>query len=404
MDASGPIPINPSFSRFSPFPAVTAISSRLFRRMNMKTLFLSVLFAILCPLNAAAVQLLTFYADCNLGLIDTFTDASTEVGSLGTWGVEAMDYGPDGLLYATVEDVCRAHGHADTLATIDPDTLTVYHIGDIGFEDVDALAFSPWGELFAASMASYELITIDPLTGAGTVVGPLIGLPGTFLGAIAFRRDGTLYGIDMETSDGGPSNLYTIDTDTGAVTPVGPLGFESVEGMTLNTGGFQSLLALVNSMEADQPAKLIRIDHTTGQGIFIEFMPLPLPGYLGQRDALAALPAIEIPIDINPGSFPNSVNLRKAGVIPVAVLSTEEFDATTIRTRVARFGPAGAALVHNAPHYEDVNSDGLLDLLMHFNADETGIECAAEWAELRSSNEFGLSVKGSDLIKTVGCK
>lgn len=358
----------------------------------------------LCPLNAAAVQLYTIYADCNMGLIDTFTDASTPVGNLGTWGVEAMDYGPDGLLYAAVEDSCRMHGHADTLAIIDPETSTVSPIGYIGFEDVDALAFSPWGELFAVSMASYELITIDPFTGVGTAVGPLTGLPGTFLGAIAFRRDGTLYGIDMATADGGPSNLWTIDTASGAVTFVGPLGFESVEGMTLNTGGFQSLLALANSMEADQPAKLIRIDHTTGQGIFIEFMPLPLPAYPGQRDALAALPAIEILIDIKPGSFPNSINLRNAGVIAVAIPSTADFDATEIRTRVARFGPAGAALVHNSPHYEDVNSDGLLDLLMHFNTDETGIECGAEWAELRSSNELGLSVKGSDLIKTVGCE
>ena len=157
-------------------------------------------------------------------------------------------------------------------------------------------------------------------------------------------------------------------------------------------------------MEEEEPAKLIRIDHTTGQGIFIQFMPLPLPEYPGARDALVALPAIEIPIDIKPRSWPNSINLRKQGVIPVAILSTEDFDATTIRTRVARFGPAGAALVHNAPHYEDVNLDGILDLLMHFNSDESGIECGADSAELRSSNELGQSVKGSDLIKTLGCR
>jgi len=371
----------------------------------MKTVILSALLAaLLFPLNAAALQYYTFYAECNLGLIDHSANTSTPVGSLGNWSVEAMAYGPDGFLYATVEEGCWVHGNANILAIIDPETLTVFPIGNIGFDDVDALSFSPSGELFAVSMASYALITIDPVSGGGTLVGSLTGIPGTFLGAIAFRRDGILYGIDMADADGGPSSLYTIDTDSGAAILVGPLGFDSVEGMTLNTGGFGSLMALANAMEGDQPAMLIRIDHTTGQGIFSRFMPLPLPDHSGARDALAALPAIEIPIDIKPGSWPNSLNLRKNGVIPVAVLSTEDFDAITIRTRVARFGPAGAALVHNAPHYEDVNGDGIMDLLMHFNSDETGIECGDEYAELRSSNEVGLSVVGIDLIKTVGCK
>ena len=134
----------------------------------MKTVLLSALLAaLLFPLNAAALQYYTFYAECNLGLIDHFTNTSTPVGSLGEWSVEAMDYGPDGLLYATVEAGCWVHGNADTLAVIDPETLTVYPIGPIGFDDVDALAFSPSGELFAVSMASFALITIDPATGTG---------------------------------------------------------------------------------------------------------------------------------------------------------------------------------------------------------------------------------------------
>lgn len=363
----------------------------------------AMLLALLFPLNAAALQYYTFYAECNLALIDTFTHTSTEIGSLGEWGVEAMDYGPDGFLYATVENECRVHGVADTLAIIDPETLTVYPIGPIGFDDVDALAFSPSGELFAVSMASFALIRIDPANGAGYWIGPLTGLEGNFLGAIAFRDDGTLYGIDMADGGGGPSKLYTIDTASGAASLVGPLGFDSVEGMTRNTSGFNSLMALAYSMEENQFAELIRIDHTSGEGIFSRYMPLPLPDYEGARDALVALPAIEIPIDIKPWSWPNSINVRKSGVIPVAVLTTLEFDATTIRTRNARFGPARAQMVHNAPHYEDVNGDGTVDLLMHFNSEETGIECGDEYAELRSANDVGQSVVGIDLIKTVGC-
>lgn len=373
----------------------------------MKSIFLAAIAALFFPLNVAAIQLFTFYAECELGLIDTFTDSSTAIGSLGEWSVEAMDYGPDGLLYATVENGCHVHGNAHILATIDPVSLTVNPIGPIGWNDVDALAFSPSGELFGVSMASYELIIINPVSGAGTWSTPLTGLPGTFLGAIEFLPDGTLMGIDMFDSSGGPSNLYTIDAGTGTVSLVGPLAsesetFGSVEGMTVATGPFRALLALARSMEGDQPAQLVRVSETTAESWVVQEMPLPLPDYPGQRDALVALPAIEVEIDIKPGSWPNSINLRKQGVITVAVLSTEEFDAPLLVR--GRFGPARATIVHNSGHIEDVNMDGIPDLVLHYDTGETGIECDDESAELRATNEFGQTVVGTDAVSTVACK
>lgn len=372
----------------------------------MKSILLAAFAALLFPLNAAAIQLFTFYAPCELGLIDTFTDTSTAFGSLGEWSVEAMDYGPDGLLYATVENGCHVHGNANILATIDPTSLTVHPIGSIGWDDVDALAFSPSGELFGVSMASYELITIDPGSGAGTWSTPLTGLPGTFLGAIEFLPDGTLMGIDMMDAGGGPSRLYTIDTDTGAVSLVGPLvseseTFGSVEGMTVASGPFRALLALARSMEGDEPAQLIRVSETTAESWVVQEIPLPAD-YPGSRDALVALPAIEVEIDIKPGSWPNSINLRQRGVIAVAVLSTEEFDAPLLVK--GRFGPARATIVHNSGHIEDVNMDGLPDLILHYDTGETGIECDDESAELRATNEIGHTVVGTDAVSTVACK
>ena len=139
----------------------------------MKSVILATIAALLFPLNAVAIQLFTFYAPCELGLIDTSTGTSTPAGSLLEWSVEAMDYGPDGVLYATVENGCWVHGNANWLAIIDPASRTVYPIGFIGWDDVDALSFSPSGELFGVSVASYELITIDPDTGAGTLVARL---------------------------------------------------------------------------------------------------------------------------------------------------------------------------------------------------------------------------------------
>ena len=40
-----------------------------------------------------------------------------------------------------------------------------------------------------------------------------------------------------------------------------------------------------------------------------------------------------------PGSYPNSIDLISKGVIPVAILTTEDFDATTVDFLSVKFGP-----------------------------------------------------------------
>lgn len=380
---------------------------RLFSQTFMKTRIRLLLIAALSlPLNAGAVELFTFYAECELGLIDTIAKTSTPVGTIG-WSVEAMDYGPDGQLYATVENGCWTHGSADMLAIIDPGTLTVTLIGPIdpgglGFGDVDALAFSPSGELFAISVASYQLITIDPFTGAGTAIGHLNDLPGTFLGAIDFLPDGRLIGIDMQDSGGGPSLVWEINTTDASATFVGPLGFGSVEGMSLGPDG--QLYALADSMEGFMRASLVTVNPDNGAGTFVQHMPLPLPDYEGARDALVAKAASVVLIDIKPGSWPNSINTRNKGVIAVAVLSSDVFDATTVNSTTARFGPSGARIAHGSGHIEDANLDGNLDLVMHFVTRETGIACGDNSADLYSVTYSGITVIGTDAIRTVACK
>ena len=85
-------------------------------------------------------------------------------------------------------------------------------------------------------------------------------------------------------------------------------------------------------------------------------------------------PVITVTVDIKPESFPNSINLDSNGVIPVSILSTGDFDATNIDPLTVKFGPGGATEVHDKGHIEDVNGDGLLDLSLHFDTAETGIQ------------------------------
>ena len=52
------------------------------------------------------------------------------------------------------------------------------------------------------------------------------------------------------------------------------------------------------------------------------------------------------------------IQSKKGGVIPVAILTTDDFDATTVDADTVRFGPRGAEKVHTTAHYEDVDGKG----------------------------------------------
>ena len=91
-----------------------------------------------------------------------------------------------------------------------------------------------------------------------------------------------------------------------------------------------------------------------------------------------------VDIDIIPGSDPNTWPCRNtAEDLPVAILTTDTFDATTIDAASVRFGKTGteASEVHRDAggkaerHVADVNGDGRDDLVFHFHFGDTGFSC-----------------------------
>ncbi|MAT73406.1 MAG: hypothetical protein CMJ58_28310 [Planctomycetaceae bacterium] len=80
-----------------------------------------------------------------------------------------------------------------------------------------------------------------------------------------------------------------------------------------------------------------------------------------------------VPVDVKPGADPAPINLKSNGVLPVAVLSTTDFDATAVDAATLKFGDPLLIADGATPadplrwSYEDVNHDGLDDLSLKFS-------------------------------------
>jgi len=121
-------------------------------------------------------------------------------------------------------------------------------------------------------------------------------------------------------------------------------------------------------------------------------------------DLLRVSPPIMVTIDIKPRSTRNPINPFSRGKIPVAILSTDTFDATQVDVSTVAFGPDGAAVSHGRSFIKDIDYDGDMDLILLFNTQDTGILCGDTEATLTGETFDGVKFSGSDSIKTVGCK
>jgi hypothetical protein len=146
---------------------------------------------------------------------------------------------------------------ATNLYVLDPTTGAVLNtVGPIGFA-VTGMSFSPTtGVLYgvtAPKSGVRDLITINPITGAGSLVGPLSGIS---MDDIAFARDGTLFGWSGRISG---SSLFRINTAIGAATKVSTSGITDLGvGFSISPAGVPFLAA------AGASGALRTVDPTTG--------------------------------------------------------------------------------------------------------------------------------------------
>jgi len=116
------------------------------------------------------------------------------------------------------------------------------------------------------------------------------------------------------------------------------------------------------------------------------------------------LKVVDVNIDIKPGIYPNSINLGSNGNVPVAILSDENFDASTVDPLSVRLAGAEVRIKGKGDpqaNIEDVDGDGLIDIVVH--VDTKALELSAEDTEAILTGETydGIKFQGVDTVRIV---
>ncbi len=128
------------------------------------------------------------------------------------------------------------------------------------------------------------------------------------------------------------------------------------------------------------------------------------PATEGGGDIVIASSVVTVEVDVKPGSDKNLINLRSEGVIPVAILGSSTFDATTVDPTTVEFAGAPVRLRSNgriAAATEDLNLDGHLDLLLHFETSALDLATDATEAVLTGRTYGGTGIRGVDTVRIV---
>jgi len=130
-----------------------------------------------------------------------------------------------------------------------------------------------------------------------------------------------------------------------------------------------------------------------------------------QATVLAYSPVRIVSIDVKPGSDPNSINLGEQGLLPVAILGTQDFDVTTIDPDSIELG--GVSLAERgskktpklAYSLEDVDGDGFTDMMAFFEVQtlvtDGVLEVTTTELELTATSDSGTPIKGTDSVNIV---
>jgi N-acetylneuraminic acid mutarotase len=259
----------------------------------------------------------------------------------------------------------------------------------------------------------------DPATDTWTAKAPM---PTGRMSLAAGVVDGTVYAIGGEINGNkaiGTVEAYDPATDTWttkAPMPTARLGLAAgvVNGIIYAVGGATeagvNTHTFLSTVEAYDPATdswatpppMPTSRSFLGTGVIAD--TLYAAGGTIRNTGLATMEAFTptpVPIEVAIVIKPESINPRNQGKILVAILTTDAFDATAADPSTVRFGAAGTEAAPVRAALVDFGGGGGLDLVLHFDTQDTGIVYGDTSASVTGKTYSGQTFEGSATIRTV---
>lgn len=296
----------------------------------------------------------------------------------------------------------------DTVYKITPEGVVVpiarQWFGSNVFFDIAGLTFDANGYLYIGdTWFPHDILKVDTTTMTSTVFAANVYSPIDLL----FDKEGNLlvcawdgaaqkYSIFQFAPDG-TRTLYNDTIPNPQAIAWGPEGYLYVADYTTKTiYRFDPATMVATTFAAgfdyaidlgfDSKGNLYVVDTTIGQIIKISRAELP------------------VEIDIKPGSYPNSIKLQDTGNIPVAIFSTSTFDAATIDVASLKLNGSEVRIVKGKGlqySYDDVNADGLVDLMVHFDRGALELSSGDTSATVTGITLDGKKIQGTDSVVVI---
>lgn len=176
---------------------------------------------------------------------------------------------------------------------------------------------------------------------------------------------------------------------------------ESIFPLEMTLGGNMKVTLPIQAAAAVEESAsntfVIENDPSSPQPILVEKEGV----VLSYRPGESGLP---VAIDIKPGSTENSINLGSNGVVAVAILSTPAFDARIVDPVTVTLANSGVRLKGKGTPMaseEDVNSDGLLDLVVQVETEALEMASSDTKATVAGNTLDGVPILGRDTVRVV---
>jgi hypothetical protein len=285
---------------------------------------------------------------------------------------------------------------------------------------------------WSVSGAALAIGEVEPNDAVGTAQRLVIGNDGTVtvtgvVGVASGNFTEFVRDVDFYSFEGKAGDVITVDIDGGMIT--NRTGVDTVLGLFGPKGSNPLFMyRMVDNPTTNDPGSVIRLDsridnfvlEVTGKyyigvssapGMFVNATTLSSGALQANSNGAYTLivsgvtPSIQqINIIVKPDTTEVArVNVKAKGRIPVALLSSAEFDAMAVDPQTLTFGAQGdeQSLERCNEKGRDYNGDGRLDRVCHFDLQAANFELGDTEGVIRGSTDSGMQFEGRGFLKII---